>query len=61
LQYDRRARKHFNADKGAVWVAKRIPDGYISAHANHARIMTFPLADGNTSITNKQFDKLASA
>jgi dipeptidase len=28
--------------KGAVWVAKRIPDGYVSAHANHARITTFP-------------------
>jgi dipeptidase len=27
---------------GAVWVAFRIPDGYISAHANQARITTFP-------------------
>ncbi len=27
--------------KGAVWVAKRVPDGYISGHANHARITTF--------------------
>lgn len=26
--------------KGAVWAAKRIPDGYISAHANQARIQT---------------------
>lgn len=34
-----------NANKGAVWVAARIPDGYISAHANHARITTFPLND----------------
>lgn len=34
-----------NANKGAVWVAARIPDGYISAHANHARITTFPLKD----------------
>lgn len=32
-------------DKGAVWVAQRVPDGYISAHANHARITTFPLND----------------
>jgi dipeptidase len=31
--------------KGAVWVALRIPDGYISGHANHARITTFPLKD----------------
>lgn len=27
--------------KGAVWVAIRIPDGYISGHANQARITTF--------------------
>jgi dipeptidase len=25
-------------EKGAVWVARKIPDGYISAHANKARI-----------------------
>ena len=31
--------------RGAVWVARRIPDGYISGHANHARITTFPLHD----------------
>ncbi len=30
---------------GAVWVAARIPDGSISAHANHSRITTFPLDD----------------
>ena len=27
---------------GAVWVARRIPDGYVSGHANQARITTFP-------------------
>lgn len=32
-------------NKGAVWVALRIPDGYVSAHANQARITTFPLND----------------
>lgn len=32
-------------NKGAVWVAVRIPDGYISGHANQARITTFPLND----------------
>ncbi len=32
-------------EKGAVWVAERIPDGYISGHANQARITTFPLND----------------
>ncbi len=29
-------------EKGAVWVALRVPDGYVSAHANQARITTFP-------------------
>ncbi|MEA3496281.1 MAG: C69 family dipeptidase [Bacteroidota bacterium] len=32
-------------EKGAVWVALKIPDGYVSAHANQARITTFPLND----------------
>ena len=32
-------------EKGIVWVARRIPDGYICAHANQARIGTFPLND----------------
>ena len=32
-------------NKGAVWVARRIPDGYISGHANQSRITTFPLND----------------
>jgi len=32
-------------NKGAVWVARRIPDGYISGHANQARIRQFPLND----------------
>ena len=33
---------------GAVWVARKIPDGYISAHANAARIRTFPQNDPET-------------
>lgn len=37
-----------NGKKGAIWVARRIPDGYLSAHANQARITTFPLKDKNT-------------
>jgi dipeptidase len=32
-------------NKGALWVAMRIPDGYISGHANQARITQFPLND----------------
>ena len=47
-------------NKGAVWVARRIPDGYVSGHANQARITTFPLATRKckTSITFKNIDKL---
>ena len=29
-------------EKGAVWVARRVPEGYVSAHANQARITQFP-------------------
>ncbi len=32
---------------GIVWVARQIPDGYISGHANHARITTFPFQEEN--------------
>jgi len=32
-------------NKGIVWVARRIPDGYICAHANQSRITTFPQND----------------
>jgi dipeptidase len=32
-------------ERGAVWVALRVPDGYISGHANQARITTFPKND----------------
>jgi dipeptidase len=44
--------------KGALWVARLIPDGYVSGHANQARITTFPLSDGKTSITNKDINKI---
>ncbi len=58
LKVDRKTKKEYNADKGIVWVAMRIPDGYVSAHANQARIQTFPLADGKRSITSKDMDKI---
>jgi len=35
---------------GAVWVAVRVPSGCVSAHANQARIRTFPLNDPNNAI-----------
>ncbi len=47
-----------DGQKGAVWVALKIPDGYVSAHANQARITTFPLANGITSITFDNIDKI---
>lgn len=34
-------------EKGIVWVARRVPDGYICAHANQARITRFPLQDAD--------------
>ena len=34
-------------EKGAVWVARLIPDGYVSGHANQARITTFPFQKSN--------------
>lgn len=33
------------SNKGIVWVARRIPDGYICSHANQARITRFPQDD----------------
>lgn len=42
--------------KGMVWVARRIPDGYVSGHANQARITTFP-QKGKNVLTSKNFDK----
>ncbi|HQA75704.1 MAG TPA: C69 family dipeptidase [Salinivirgaceae bacterium] len=47
-------------NKGAVWVAQRIPDGYVSAHANQARITTFPLEKkkNSKSISSKNMKKL---
>ena len=41
------------ADKGSVWVARRIPDGYISGHANQSRITTFPLDDPDNCLYSK--------
>lgn len=39
--------------KGAVWVARRVPEGYISAHANQARIRQFPLNDPQNTLYSK--------
>jgi dipeptidase len=48
-------------NKGAVWVARLIPDGYICAHANQARIQTFPLATGKKNciaITSRDLSRI---
>ena len=48
-------------NKGAVWVARLVPDGYICAHANQARIQTFPLATGkknSIAITSKDLSRI---
>lgn len=37
-------------NKGAVWVARRIPDGCISGHANNPRIHQFPLDEPETTL-----------
>jgi dipeptidase len=49
-------------NKGAVWVARRIPDGYVCGHANQARIQTFPLATGkknSIAITSKDLSRIS--
>ena len=43
---------------GAVWVARRVPDGYICGHANQARITTFPLEKDKSSISSEHLDKI---
>jgi dipeptidase len=58
MKTDRKTKQFYNANRGVVWVARRIPDGHISAHANHARITEFPPADGIKSITSKELDKI---
>lgn len=40
-------------NKGAVWVAVKVPDGYVSVHANMSRIHEFPLNDPENCIYSK--------
>jgi len=48
-----------DGNKGAVWVARKIPDGAISAHANQARITTFPLNDPENCLYAKDVISVA--
>ena len=54
--FDKKSKKNINQNKGALWVAIKIPDGYICAHANQARITTFPLENGKNSISFKNIN-----
>lgn len=45
-------------NKGIVWVARMIPDGYVSGHANQARIQTFPLENDKSSISSDDLDEI---
>jgi len=49
-----------NLRRGAVWVALLVPDGYISAHANQARIRQFPLErrGARNSISSKNLNRI---
>jgi dipeptidase len=37
-------------NKGAVWVARKVPEGYIAGHANNPRILRFPLNDKENTL-----------
>lgn len=39
--------------KGALWVAYKLPDGTISAHANQSRIRQFPLNDPKNALYSR--------
>lgn len=55
-KFDKKGR---NINKGSVWVAKRIPDGYISAHANQSRITTIDFNDPENCLYAKDVIKQA--
>jgi len=56
MKFDKKGK---NINKGAAWVAIKIPDGYISGHANYSRITTFPLNDQENCIYSKDIIKFA--
>ncbi|MDR0619509.1 MAG: C69 family dipeptidase [Bacteroidales bacterium] len=61
MEFTGRAKKANNAKlnkKGLLMVAYKIPDGYVSGHANQARITTIKKADGKTSITTNNLAKI---
>lgn len=47
--------------KGALWVAVKLPDGTISAHANQSRIRQFPQQDPATALYSRDLISFARA
>lgn len=45
--------------KGTLWVALRVPDGYVTAHANSSRIRRFPLNDAKNALYVKDLIQFA--
>lgn len=45
--------------KGAAWVAMRVPDGYVSCHANKARIGAFPKEDAENCMYSSDLVEFA--
>ena len=47
--------------KGALWVARKVPDGYVTGHANQSRIRQFPLNDKKNTPTSMPTNDDSSA
>ncbi len=47
-----------SGELGAVWVARMVPDGYVSAHANQARITQFPQS-GPTALPASEIERIS--
>ncbi len=45
--------------KGALWVALKVPDGYVTAHANSSRIRRFPQNDPKNALFAKDMIQFA--
>ena len=49
-------------EQGAVWVARRVPEGYVCGHANQARITQFPQETGKfKKVKGKGLHKVISS
>jgi dipeptidase len=47
--------------KGILYVGRKVPDGFVCAHANQARITTFPLNDPENCVYDKEVISFARA